>query len=169
MDYEYSLNGTNYMVSINKKDDIYTVNSGEKVKDVKIEFLSENSLLIFDGDKTTRAFYARDRENIFVNLKGNYYELTEAGAESQACGDHADVLTDGIIYPPMPGKVIKVLVNEGDEVKKGEGLLIVESMKMENELSAPTEGNIKKVHVAEGEQVSLDQPLIEIDIPENSS
>jgi biotin carboxyl carrier protein len=53
----------------------------------------------------------------------------------------------------MPGKVIAVLVAEGDKVDKGQGLVIVEAMKMENEVRSPIAGTVKEVRVKAGEPV----------------
>jgi biotin carboxyl carrier protein len=54
---------------------------------------------------------------------------------------------------PMPGKVVKVLVAVGDEVKEGQGLVVVEAMKMENELRSPKDGKVVELHVKEGQAV----------------
>ncbi len=62
---------------------------------------------------------------------------------------------------PMPGMVVKVEVEEGEVVGAGQAVVVVEAMKMENELSAEAEGRVKKVHVAPGEPVEKDQVLIE--------
>ena len=85
--------------------------------------------------------------------------------------DHAEILgsfdasgkrSDGKIVSPMPGKVIKVNVKEGDEVKKGATLLIVEAMKMENYISAPADGVIEKVNVNVGEMVDPSTRLVQL-------
>jgi biotin carboxyl carrier protein len=60
---------------------------------------------------------------------------------------------------PMPGKVVAVLVNEGDTVAKGQGLVIVEAMKMENEARAPGDGEVKEIRVKTGESVESGQVL----------
>lgn len=65
------------------------------------------------------------------------------------------------IKAPMPGMVLKVLVNEGDEVKKGDALLVLEAMKMENILKSPTDGTIKKIAAVKGVAVEKNQLLIQ--------
>jgi biotin carboxyl carrier protein len=64
---------------------------------------------------------------------------------------------------PMPGLVVRVEVSEGDEVRAGQGLMIVEAMKMENELRAPAPGRVKAVRVTEGTAVEKDAVLIEFE------
>jgi biotin carboxyl carrier protein len=65
----------------------------------------------------------------------------------------------------MPGLVVRVEVSEGDEVGPGQGLVIVEAMKMENELRADVAARVKAVHVKPGEAVEKDQVLIDFGGP----
>ncbi len=67
------------------------------------------------------------------------------------------------IKAPMPGMVIKVHVNVGDEVRKGDKILIIEAMKMENAVSSPINGVVKTVNAVEGKGVEKDELLIEIE------
>jgi len=67
------------------------------------------------------------------------------------------------VKAPMPGKVLSVVVNEGDEVKKGDAILILEAMKMENVLKAEGDCVIKKVLVNMQESVEKNQVLVELD------
>jgi len=69
---------------------------------------------------------------------------------------------EGAVTAPMPGKILKVLVKEGDRVKTGQGVLILEAMKMENEIPAPRDGVVKRVLVKEGDTVDTGQPLVEL-------
>ena len=62
----------------------------------------------------------------------------------------------------MPGAILKVLVAEGDQVEEGAVVVVLEAMKMENEIHAHRSGVVKKVLVAPGESVENDQPLVEI-------
>ncbi len=64
------------------------------------------------------------------------------------------------IKAPMPGMVFKILVEEGQEIKKGDPLIILEAMKMENVLKSPTDGTIKKIAVKTGIAVEKNQILI---------
>jgi biotin carboxyl carrier protein len=64
---------------------------------------------------------------------------------------------------PMPGKVIEIVVQEGDKIEKGSAILILEAMKMENVLKAENDCSIKKVHVVSSENVEKNQVLVELD------
>ncbi|WP_456398632.1 biotin/lipoyl-containing protein [Mesoaciditoga sp.] len=64
------------------------------------------------------------------------------------------------VTAPMSGVILKVNVKAGDEVKDAQTLIVIEAMKMENEILAPRDGKIKEVLVKEGDQVEIDQTLI---------
>lgn len=64
---------------------------------------------------------------------------------------------------PMPGKVVKLLVKEGDEVVEDQPLLIIEAMKMENDIFAPAKGKIVKIFVEPGQAVEANAPLLELE------
>jgi biotin carboxyl carrier protein len=68
----------------------------------------------------------------------------------------------GTVRAPMPGRVVKVLVELGATVEKGVGVVVVEAMKMENELSAPVPGVVERVFVSAGDAVERGAPLVEI-------
>ena len=67
------------------------------------------------------------------------------------------------IVAPMPGMVVRVEVSAGDTVRAGQGLVIVEAMKMENELKAEADAMVTRVHVGEGETVEKDQVLVDLE------
>lgn len=61
---------------------------------------------------------------------------------------------------PMPGLVLNILVSEGDEVKKGDSLLVLEAMKMENIIKSPSDATVKKIEVAKGDKIEKNTVLI---------
>ena len=83
-------------------------------------------------------------------------------SSSVLVGEPSASAGEGLVTAPMPGKVLRVLVKEGESVKTGQGLLVLEAMKMENEIPAPRNGVVKKIHVKEGDTVNTGDPLIEI-------
>lgn len=81
--------------------------------------------------------------------------LSEMGLSSLADAKLTDVKA------PMPGLVLDTLVKEGDTVNKGDGLLVLEAMKMENVIKSPTEGEVKSIEVNQGDAVEKNQVLIQ--------
>jgi biotin carboxyl carrier protein len=63
------------------------------------------------------------------------------------------------VVAPMPGKVVRVLVEVGDKVEAGQGLLVVEAMKMQNEIRSPKSGTVERLHVKEGQPVNAGEAL----------
>ncbi|WP_243301618.1 biotin/lipoyl-containing protein [Geothrix oryzisoli] len=68
----------------------------------------------------------------------------------------------GVLSSPMPGKIVKLLVQPGDPVQEGQTLLVMEAMKMQNELKTATTGTVKTVHVQEGATVETGAALITV-------
>ena len=67
------------------------------------------------------------------------------------------------VASPMPGKVVRVLVREGDEVQAGDGLVVVEAMKMQNEMKAPKSGRVLFVKTKDGDTVAAGEILVAIE------
>ena len=112
---------------------------------------------------------------IFVNRTDNVYDVLVAGERHEVVveDEYTQRLTklggntrpprgDAPIKAPMPGLVVAVRAAEGDTVTKGQGLIILEAMKMENELRAPWDGTIKSVKAAAGQTVDQGQLLMVI-------
>lgn len=81
-------------------------------------------------------------------------------------GDGEGALGPSALAAPMPGMVVRVEVEEGQPVSAGQGLVIVEAMKMENELKSQGDVRVRKILVSPGEAVEKDQVLMEFDPPE---
>ncbi len=83
-------------------------------------------------------------------------------AAAAALGTKGGSAGEGVVASPMPGRVVKVLVAEGDEVAAGQALVVVEAMKMENELAAGRAGKVTRLHVKPGDTVEGKAALVEI-------
>lgn len=80
-----------------------------------------------------------------------------------AAAPRAPASSDNVVTAPMPGIVLSIGVKEGDEVDAGDPILILEAMKMENEIHAPRAGKIKKLHVSAGAEVQSGAQLVEFE------
>jgi biotin carboxyl carrier protein len=90
-------------------------------------------------------------------------EVVDAERKYQKSRKKIDSLEDNIISSPMPGKVVRILVKPGDEVKAGDTVVIVSAMKMESEYKVKSDRVIKEIRIKEGDTVSANQPLIIIE------
>ena len=77
-------------------------------------------------------------------------------------GTNRKVAVEGAVAAPMTGKIVKVKVKKGEQVKTGQVLCVIEAMKMENEISAPRAGTIREVNVADGSPVNEGETLFVI-------
>ena len=134
-----------------------------------IDFESVNGQPVFsvlvDGKSFESYIYPGEPE-WQVLLHGRLYQAkVEDEREKRLRAAAGGRVAEGIEFhlkAPMPGLVISVNVSEGDEVKKGQVLLILESMKMQNELKAPRDGKVNRVRVKTGESVEQKQTLLSV-------
>jgi pyruvate carboxylase subunit B len=83
-------------------------------------------------------------------------------------GQRPTPASGGVVKAPMPGLVVRVEVQEGQRVEAGAGLVVVEAMKMENELRAPRPGVVSRIHVKPGQTVDKGVPLVTLESVEPS-
>lgn len=101
----------------------------------------------------------RDEDTVHLHWSGRAYELRLEREGARAASRHAT----GSLEAPMPGKVIKLSVAVGQEVKRGQEILVVEAMKMENQIRAPRDGRVKSLAARLGEMVGPGIVLAEIE------
>ena len=89
--------------------------------------------------------------------------MTRQGAPSALRKGQPGVSGPQRVTAPMPGKIVRLLVKTGDQVKARQGLVVVEAMKMENELRAARDGRVREVSVAEGQSVDAGAVLLVVD------
>jgi biotin carboxyl carrier protein len=119
--------------------------------------------VLMDG----RIYDARVEEKpdgLIVVIDGNRFEIEVRDPRRwsrQAAGRGADGIQT--LTAPMPGKVVRVLVAPGDPVQAGQGLVVVEAMKMQNEMKAPRAGKVRSLPVREGATVAAGDVLATIE------
>ncbi len=118
-----------------------------------------------NGKKKTACCIIKDNKS-YVDIDGVLLELIIPSEDGANAGGGAGVGEKDKVYAPMPGKIVKLLVKEGDEVTAKQPLVIVEAMKMENQVNSPSDGKVKKINFADGDQVDTDTPIIELEIAE---
>ncbi len=109
----------------------------------------------------TRRFAVRERDGR-VHLASDGAAWTLAEVDHGLSADSADAGACGPLRAPMPGTVSLVKVGEGDQVRAGATLLVVEAMKMEHVIVAPSDGRVAELRVRAGQAVALDEPLVSV-------
>lgn len=132
----------------------YTVAVNNQRFEVKVEELSAN------------------RFRVIVNGKEEVIELFEEGKvalkESRTETPAAQKVAGGEVRAEMSGSIVRILVKEGEAVRRGQPVLILEAMKMENEVVSPADGVVKSIEVIEGDRVQAGDVLIRIRSEEGS-
>jgi len=125
--------------------------------------------LLLDGRSHRILATRREDGRWAIHLRGRRYAAEAVDERTRAIREMAgaSAVASGPrpIRAPMPGLVVKVEVAVGDRVEAGQGVAIVEAMKMENELRAEAPGVVAYIHVAPGQAVEKDQILIDLQAP----
>lgn len=164
MKYITTVKGQKYIIEIDHDDQI--VVNGHPYE-VDFEQLSEGGVLsLLINNRSLEALVEPRNDAWEVLIHGELYAVTvqdeRAYRLARARGSGPAVTGEALVKSPMPGLIVAVPVNEGAAVRQGETVVILESMKMENELKAPREGVVKRVHVTRGATVEKNQALVTI-------
>lgn len=153
-------------VSAGKQNAEFTI--GEKAYSVHYRTIPDHCLhMIVDG-KGVNAFVADGGEGKHVFLKGKSFLVRDADQlSSRRAKRRGPDQTPGDVTPPMPSVVVRIMVEEGDLVKKGQGLIVVTAMKMETTLVAPSDGRVKKINTSIDAKVAPGDILVEVEEEEN--
>ncbi|MCB1214801.1 MAG: biotin/lipoyl-binding protein [Deltaproteobacteria bacterium] len=122
----------------------------------EINFLDQRRFAVRIGAKQLQGFYLRQKDFVEFHCELGSYRFT---LPSKSVGQE-DLGSAEDLQAPMPGKVLKVLVKEGQKVKAGEKLLVLEAMKMEHAILSPEGGVIKQVCFQEGDRVGMGEELV---------
>jgi biotin carboxyl carrier protein len=142
------------------------VSINNKILEVDFESINGQPVysLLIDG-KSFEGYVYPDENNWQVLLHGRLYQaVVEDEREKRLAAAAGKVADRGEFHlkSPMPGMVIAIPVTEGQVVKKGQVLLILESMKMQNELKSPKDGTVSRIRVKAGEAAEQKQALLSV-------
>jgi len=117
--------------------------------------------LMFEGRSVEAGVIPFD-EGVEVDIRGLSHEVSVVDPRRKALRT-AGAASSGAVKTQMPGRIVRVLVSDGDVVEKGTPLMVVEAMKMENEIKSPRAGTVLRVAVAEGDLVEARAVLVELE------
>jgi len=163
MKYLTTVNGQTFEIEVNRDGKI-TINGDERNADFQMISQSLYSALINNASYEALVEFRDGKYNVLMS--GDQYEvevLDERQSRlSKASGGFGVSQGEIVIRSPMPGLIVAVNVEEGQAVKQGDALCVLESMKMENEIKAPRDGSVTRVSVAKGDRVEQNKALITI-------
>ena len=137
---------------------------GTELKDIHVQQLQHGCMFIHQHRVYTLYLIKQSKQNFELDINGNtvhcaIYNPKQQTAQHQANSNGHDTK----LMADMPGRVVKILVKEGQDVDLGDPLLVLEAMKMENELKSAGKVTIHKIHVHEGDSIDSGQTLIEFE------
>ena len=121
---------------------------------------ARGEFLVRDGDRVTQAYAIESGGTAWVFHDGVVYEIAEARPSRKG---HRGAHVHSELTAPMPATVVTIKVQAGDEVRKGDILIVLEAMKMELPVRAPFDGRVEAVHCQPGELVQPDRSLIDLE------
>lgn len=157
---KFNLGGIEVTREIEVQEDQVILRTPQGDKVLKLLHHQGPHLWVRWGGKTYQAWRVDDGEGWHLVFLGISWRITQV---QQKTVQKSVASKDGQIKPPMPGTVVKILVKEGEEVKKGQPLIILESMKMEHPVEAPMDGKVKKLGVKAGDLAELNTLLLEME------
>lgn len=153
LDVEVQRHGTGYRVRIGDRwMEADFINIGRYVRSLRLEDGTQLSLV-----------HHREGNTHEISLGGSTVkvEIIDPIAAKRRRRDD-DMGATGVVKALMPGRVVRVLVGKGESVKKGASLLILEAMKMENDIVAPADGTVDELYVTPGQTVEAGADLVHI-------
>ena len=164
MRYTAIVDGAEQLVEITPRENGYEVTIGDKVLDIDAVQLQGHAVSLIVGARSYRCDIEPGKDGkLGVRVRETVYPLEILDERKLRLRRAAGKFTlEGPqrIDAPMPGKVTRVLVKVGDQVEEGQGLVVVEAMKMENELRSPKAGKITELHAVEGSAVESGAKLV---------
>ena len=163
MKYEVLLAGKTRIVELARQDGAWKVSLDGNIIDVNAVEVAPNTFsILLKGESHQIRIAPRPDGSLTVHTGLAEYHAEVIDPRSWRGRRHGALEAEGRqqIAAPMPGKVVRLLVKAGDAVEAGQGLLVVEAMKMQNEIRSPKSGKIEKLFATEGQAVNAGEVLL---------
>ncbi|MDF1545231.1 MAG: hypothetical protein P1R58_09035 [bacterium] len=159
---EFIFDGDVVEASVERAGENFRVKSGDKEFLFRPEGENLFSCLV-NGHKSLLAVVAHQGK-YYIDYDSHQFELTDPSEDGFAGGGDAHGGDKDKIFAPMPGKIVKILVSVGDSVSIKQPMVVVEAMKMENQVNSRANGTVKAINFSDGDQVDTETPIIELEI-----
>ena len=159
VDFEYSQDGARYNVSVMPQGNGFLLRLPNSAP-CAVAHIDGERITLTLGEVQRSARVLRSGKHRVVLLAGERFEFDAVDRYAPPESDEGDAGHGGHLTAPMPGSVVSVLVSIGDQVKKGQPLIIMEAMKMEHTIVAPMDGVVEAIYFAAKEQVKEGAELV---------
>ncbi len=159
---EVLINGKKRIVELVRAGDRWACRMDGEPLDADVAEISPGVYSILLGG---RSFEARvERRGPVLEIELDARRMTAEVLDPRRRRGHGDLEREGRqeVQAPMPGKVVRLLVAQGDSVEAGQGILVLEAMKMQNEVRSPKSGKVESLRVRQGQPVNAGDILAEI-------
>lgn len=161
MHFDMTLGSGSHEVYLAREGDTVKVEVDGEIVDAEVSG-GPRSFTVTIGDRSFTVDLGTDLGTVTVDDDALPLDVANF-RPGEAPGAHGVGGAGAAVKPPMPGTVVELKVAEGDTVESGDVLLILEAMKMQNEITAPTAGKVAEVHVEEGANVEAKDVLVTIE------
>ena len=165
MKYFVTIEGQEHTVELVERLGQLEVRFDGELADVRYEEVdSLGQVALFDGQRSYGVSIEGDAAQAIVNVAGHEYvvEIEDERERAARSAERSGAKKGGLIKSVMPGVVVDVLVEVGQSIAADQPLLILEAMKMQNEIRAPQAGLVKTIHVTQGAAVGNGEKLVTI-------
>lgn len=160
MTYDITIGGKNYRLDLNRVDGRWSCRLDGREVEVDAVLARPDVLSLRIGNQAYEVKCERVAGDTHMWVGSARFAVEVRDPRSLRGRDRAvDDHGPRKLTAPMPGKIVRVLVNQGDQVEAGAGVLVVEAMKMQNEIKSPKKGTIQKMLAAEGVAVNAGDVL----------
>ena len=166
MEMNIRIDGEERSVHVVRDGSGYTVTVGEHTFNVTDVNLGEGTLAFLVDRRSVLAHVSDGTGETLLSIGGRNHRIMREELDTDVPGGTHGGGGDGRIEAPMPGNIVSVAVAEGDPVEAGDPVIVLESMKMQNEITAPVTGVVRKLGCSPGQQVSFGDILAVIEPPE---
>lgn len=140
------------------------VSEGEKTRSVRILDRNENRWTLEIDGRIHDIIVTGPRQNPMVHYQTHTFPLTVYDLKDRLSKSALPETAGKVsISAPMPGRIVSVLASEGQDVTAGQGLVVIEAMKMQNELQSPKSGRVTRANAREGDRVNAGEVLFEVE------
>lgn len=166
MKYEVLLGGKTRLVELAQENGMWRISLDGNALDADAVEVAPNTFsVLLNGESHQVRIAPRPDGSLTLQTSLADYRAEVTDPRSWRGRRHGALEAEGRqqVAAPMPGKVVRLLVKRGDTVEAGQGLLVVEAMKMQNEIRSPKSGKVEKLLAAEGQAVNAGEVLLWVD------